>query len=180
MKSPVLRLAAFVFGMLVVHFIFHPERLLPFWWQTYSDPDGDFSLEFPSQPRASDQQVKVEADKTAVLKVVAANPNPTTAYFFFYLDGGVPAKETVEEELDRMRDGAVSKLNGALLDEQRIQVRGHQARDIQARAEGGMMANMRLIVDRQRIYILEVDTAAQQKVDSNKVQKFFEALKFSR
>ena len=60
MKSIATRVAGFAFGMLVVMFIFHDDRLGSIWWQTYSDPGGSFSLKFPSKPRVSDQQVKLD------------------------------------------------------------------------------------------------------------------------
>jgi hypothetical protein len=85
----------------------------------------------------------------------------------------------VEEVLDLARDGAISAVHGDLLDEQRIQVDGHQARDIQARSEQGSMLNARLIADGQRLVSLTVETAGQE-VDSKNVQKFFDSLKLSR
>jgi hypothetical protein len=132
-KSIATRVAGFAFGMLVVVIIFHNDRL-PFWWQTDSDPGGSFSLKFPSKPSAAGKQVKLETGGTAVMKMVAATPNQTTAYIFTYYDGpGSPGK-TVEEKLNLARDGFISGAHGALLDEQRLQIGDHQARDIQARS----------------------------------------------
>jgi hypothetical protein len=113
--------------------------------------------------------------------MVAATPDKATRYSFIYFeyDGSERPKGTLEEELDSGRDGAISSTQGALLDEQRIQVSGHPARDIQARAGVGSLMNMRIIADGQRLFVLEVDTAAGQKVDSDKVQKFFDSLRFS-
>ena len=76
------------------------------------------------------------------------------------------------------RDGAISKIHGALLDEQRLQIGGHQARDIQARSSQNSMLNIRLIADGQQFFMLTVETAGQ-KVDSKNVQKFFDSLKLS-
>jgi hypothetical protein len=178
MKSVASRIVGFAFGMLVVMIIFHDDRL-PFWWHTYSDPSGNFSLEFPSKPRAADQQLKLDAGGTGTVKMVAATPNKTTAYIFAYIDGSGLAGKTVEEVLNLARDGFITGAHGTLLDEQRIQVDGHQARDIQARSEVGSILNMPLIADGQRMVMLTVETAGQ-KADSKNVQKFFDSLKLSR
>jgi hypothetical protein len=149
MKSIATRVAGFTFGILVVMFIFHDDRLGSIWWQTYSDPGGSFSLKFPSKPRAAGQQLKLETGGTAVMKMVAATPNQTTAYIFTYYDGpGSPGK-TVEEKLNLARDGFISGAHGALLDEQLLQIGGHQARDIQARSSQNSVFNLRLIADGQ-------------------------------
>jgi hypothetical protein len=179
MKSLVAQIGGYLFGVLVVMVIFHPERLLPFWWQTYSDPGGSFSLEFPSKPRVSDLQVQSVADGAVVMHVVAATPNKTTAYFFSYYDDPRFASKTVEEVLNLARDGGISGAHGALLDEQRIQIDGHPARDIQARSGMNSMINSRLIADGKRMVDLTVETAGQT-VDSKDVQKFFDSLKLSK
>jgi hypothetical protein len=174
MKRAAIQIAGLLFDTLVVTIIFHPERFG--WWQTYSDPGGNFSLEFPSKPQAADQQAKLEDGGTVVLHMVAATPNKTTAYLFEYFDDPRYASKTVEEVLNLARDGAISRVHGALLDEQRIEIDGHQARDIQARDEVGSIYNTRLIADGRRSVALIVETAGQ-KVDSKNVQKFFDSLK---
>src|ERR1700685_1614040 len=108
MKSIATRVAGFAFGTVAVMFIFHPGRFGPFWWQTYSDPGGNFSLEFPSKPRAAGQQVKLEAGGTADVKIVGATPNKTTSYLFMYVDDPGSAGKAVEEVLNGGRDGAIS------------------------------------------------------------------------
>jgi hypothetical protein len=178
MKSIATRLAGFTFGMLVVMFIFHPERFGPFWWQTYSDQSGNYSIKFPSKPEVSDQKVRLESGETIVLPIVTAAPNKTTQYTFTYHDDQRFASKTVEEVLNLGRDGIISSEHGALLDEQRIQIDGHQARDVQARSGRYSMLNIRLIADGQRSVIFRVETAGQN-VDSNNVQKFFHSLKLS-
>jgi len=178
MKSIATRVAGFTFGMLVVTFIFHPERFGSFWWQTYSDPSGSFSLKFPSKPGVSDLQAQLDGGGTAVVKMVAATPNKTTAYIFTYHDDSRFASKTVEEVLNLARDGGIAGVHGALLDERRIQIDGHQGRDIEARSAAGLLLNTRLIADGQRMVILTVETAGQ-KVDSKNVQRFFDSLKLS-
>lgn len=177
MKSVVAQVGGLLFGMLVVTFILHPERFG--WWQTYKDPGGSLSLQFPGKPRAADQEVKL-AGGTVVLHVVAATPNKTIAYVLSYFDDPRYASKTVEEVLNLERDGGISQVSGALLDEQRIQIDGHQARDIQARDEVGSIIHERLIADGQRSVSLIVETAAGQTVDSKNVQKFFDSLKLSK
>jgi hypothetical protein len=178
MKSIATRVAGFAVGMLVVMFIFHSERFRSFWWQAYSDPGGSFSLKFPSTPSAAGKQVTLETGGTAVMKMVAATPNQTTAYIFTYYDGpGSPGK-TVEEKLNLARDDFISGAHGALLDEQHLQIAGHQARDIQARSSQNSVFNLRLIADGQRLVVLEVETVGQT-FDSKSVQKFFDSLKLS-
>jgi hypothetical protein len=122
--------------------------------------------------------VKLEAGGPAFAKIVAATPNKTTSYLFMDFNDPGSAGKAVEEVLNGARDGAISKIRGALLDEQRIQFGGHQARDIQARTSQNSMLNIRLIADGQGCFMLTVETAGQ-KVDSNNVQRFVDSLKLS-
>jgi hypothetical protein len=80
--------------------------------------------------------------------------------------------------LNGARDGAISKIHGPLLDEQRLQIGGNQARDIQVRNGLTSMLNARIIFDGHRLVVLTVETAGQ-KFDSKTVQKFFDSLKLS-
>jgi len=179
MKSVAIRTAAFLFGMLVVMIILEPERFGTLLWQTYNDPSGNFSLKFPNKPRAGGQELKLDGGGTADMKIVTATPNKTTSYAFMYLDDPASAGRSVEEVLNGARDGAISKIHGALLDEQRIQFDGHQARDILVRNGLTSMLNVRIIFDGHRLVMLTVETAGQ-KFDSKNVQNFFDSLKLSR
>jgi hypothetical protein len=176
MKTIVKRIAGFAFGLLVATIIFQPERFESLWWHTYSDPSGNFSLEFPSKPEFSDQQMQLDTGGTVVLHMVTATPKETTSYAFTYYNDPRFASKTVEQVLNLTRDGAISRVHGALLDEQRIQVDGHQARDIQARVGENLNVNMRLVADGQRLVFLMVGNPAQ-KADTKNVQKFFDSLK---
>lgn len=176
MKSLAARIAGLLLGMLVVTFILHPERFG--WWQTYSDPTGNYSVKFPSKPGTFDLTVQMDNGDPATLHVIYAMPNKSTRYFFWNHDDPRFATKTVEEVLDRARDGTIREVYGALLDEQRIQVNGRQARDVQARSGENLMINMRIIADGQRLVALQVQTAGQ-KVDNDNVQRFFDSLKLS-
>ena len=164
--------------MFVVIIVFHPERFLSFWWQKYTDPSGHYSLEFPSKPETSDLRGKLDGGD-AVMHVVYAVPNRSTKYFFTYGDDSRFASKPLDEAFNLWRDEIISSMHGALLDEQRIQIDGHQARDIQARDGAGLNLNLRLIADGPRSIVLEVVTVGQ-KADSKSVQKFFESLEFSK
>jgi hypothetical protein len=177
MKYRIVRSTVFVFGMLLIMVSF--QSGCSGWWQTYSDPDGDFSLKFPSKPQATERQVKLDTGGTAVMKMIAATPDKATLYIFTYYHGPGSAGKTIEEALNGARDGFISGAHGALLDEQRIQIDGHQGRDIQARSATGSVFNTRFIADEQRMIMLSVETAAGLKADSKSVQKFFSSLKLS-
>ncbi len=113
------------------------------------------------------------------MHVVAAVPNNSSWYGIEYYDDPDLPSETVEKVLNLARNRIISHLHGALLDEQRIQIDGHQARDIQVRNGLASILNIRLIADGQRLVIVTVETAGE-KFDSKDVQKFFDTLKLSR
>ncbi len=178
MKSAAIRIAGLLFGTLVVMIILHPERFESLWWEKYNDPNGNYSVKFPSKPGTSDLQGQLDGGGTAVLHVVYAMPNKSTEYFFMNHDDPRFATMTVEEVLDHARDGVIREGHGAFLDEQHIKIDGRQARDVQARIGENIMINMRLIADGPRIVTLEVETAGQ-KVDTQNIQNFFDSLKLS-
>jgi hypothetical protein len=179
MKYAAIGIAAVLFGMLVVMLIFQPQHFGTLLWHTYTDPSGNYSIKFPSKPEMSDKQVQKNGSGTTAIHTVYAIPNKSIGYFYSYHDEPRFATMTVEGVFNRIRDGAIRDGHGALLDEQRIEVYGRQARDVQARYGENLIVNTRLIADGQRIVILQVQTAGQ-KVDSKNVQTFFDSLKMLR
>jgi hypothetical protein len=174
------QIANIIVAVLIMTIVAHYEDFLPYRWQTFSAPDGSFSVAFPGKPEVNDQEVQLDAGGIAVVHVVTATPAKTTSYAFTYYEDPRFTSERVEEELNGARDGSISKVQGTISGEQHLDVDGHPARDIEARARGNSLLNVRLIAVGRRLYMLMVVDASRQRADSKNVQKFFDSLKLSK
>jgi hypothetical protein len=149
------------------------DEILPYRWQRFNASDGSFSALFPANPEVASREVESATGAVIVMHEVTATPSKSTTYFCGYFDDPRLAGDTVEEALNSARDGGIANVEGHLVSEQRLEVSGHPARDIEARARGNSILDMRLVVEGQRVFILMV---VGQNADSKNVHKFFESL----
>jgi hypothetical protein len=113
------------------------------------------------------------------LHQITASPSKTTGYSCSYFEDPRLASESTEQVLNDARDGGVAKIQGNILVEKRLDVNGHPARDLEVRARGNSLVEMRLMtVGRQTFMLMVVDTA-RQRADTKNVRRFFDSLKFS-
>jgi hypothetical protein len=56
------------------------DKLLPHRWQTYTAPDGSFSVELLGKPTVETTPVPVEGGSTTPMTMVTVNPTNSTAY----------------------------------------------------------------------------------------------------
>ena len=179
MKISGKQIAGIVIAVVIMTVFANYQNFLPHRWQAFSASDKSFSALFPSKPEAEDQQVPLDAGGIAVAHTFVATPEKTASYGLTYYDDPRLATETIEEELNRARDGSIAKVQGSIIGERHLAIQGHEARDIDARATGNSLITMRLIAVGQRLYLLMVVDTARQKPDSKNIQKFFDSLKLS-
>jgi hypothetical protein len=178
-RLSVRQIGAIIFAVLIAIAIAHYDDFLPYRWQSYSAPDGSFSAEFPSAPEAKDQQVELATGGTVLTHQISAAPAKTTSYEITYFEDPRLANESAEEELNSARDGSISRMQGNLLGEQRLEVQGHPARDLEVHARGNSTVSMRIIAVRGRLFMLMVVDTARQNADSKNVRKFVDSFKLS-
>jgi len=178
MKLSGKQFANIIVAVLIMTVIANYDDFLPYRWQTFSAADGSFSAQFPGKPEVEDQQVQLPGGGTATVHQVIAAPTKKASYGCTYFEDPRLASNSAEEVLDAARDGSISKIQGSLIHEQRLDVDGHPARDVEVRARGNSLVEMRLVTVGQRTFMLMVVESARRSADSKNVRKFFDSLKF--
>jgi hypothetical protein len=82
-KSPItLRWIALVaFSAIFAHFcVALYDRYVPHRWQTYTSPDGSFSIQLPGKPSVEPTKIPLEGGGTTTANVISAAPTDHTAY----------------------------------------------------------------------------------------------------
>jgi hypothetical protein len=147
-------------------------------WKEFSSAGGAFSVLMPGTPT---EQVRT-ADTAS---------GPINAHMFLVEQGDVvytvaysDYPDTVVQEgtsnliLDGARDGAVAKVQGALLSDTIVSVDGHQGRELIIEAAGGKVTiQTRLVIVRRRFYQVMVITP-KEKALSEDVNKFLDSFTF--
>lgn len=116
---------------------------------------------------------------TTVTHQIVASPLNTTSYSCVYFEDPRLTSQPPEAVLDSARDGGISKVQGNLVSEKRLEIDGYPARDVEARVRGNSLLEMRLIAAQSRLFVLMVVDTSRQTPDSKNVQRFFDSLKFS-
>lgn len=120
----------------------------------YNSPEGRYTISMPAEPRLNSQNVTTPdgAPLTQYMAMVADGSGMLMVAYFDY--GG-----DIQFNLDKARDGMVSSIRGALLDEHSISLGGAPGRQIKVlgRTEQGMefVDRARFYDVRPRVYVLQ-------------------------
>jgi len=166
-----------VFGVLVATAVANYDKLLPHRWQTYTAPDGSFSIELPGKPVVEIAQVSVEGGGAALMTSVSASPTSSTVYTCSYAEGENIASKSPEEALESARDGSLRKTQGTVISQKRTTVQGYPALDLQSRARGNSLIDSRLILTDKRFYMIMAVTTAPQDREEKTIQRMVESFK---
>jgi hypothetical protein len=179
MKSQITfrQVALIVFAVLVSMAVANYDKLLPRRWETYTAPDGSFSVELPGKPAVETTQAPVEGGGTTALTLVSVKPTSATAYMCSYAEDENIGTKPPDEALESARDGSLSKTEGTLISQKRMTVQGHPALDMQARARGNSLVDSRMIVAGKRLYMIMAVSSGQQDREEKTIQRMFESFK---
>jgi hypothetical protein len=139
-------------------------------WHQIEGPDGTFSITLPGA--AVKQDSTLQPDGLLVKHSIRVKTSENASYACVWWDDQTPAP-TPEQRLDNLRDSVVAALQSKILDEKRLTVQGHPARDIRVIVGNEQAYDNRIVVVGNRIYSLMV---ASKKRDSKNVDKFFKSL----
>lgn len=171
-------IALVVVSALIAHFVVaNYERFLPHRWQTYTSPDGSFSVQLPDKPSIEPTQVPLEGNGTTTIDFITANPTTHTAYSCFYFDQESIVGKSPDEVLKAARDGSLSKIQGTILDEKRIKVDGYPALETQASVRGHELFDSRIIVAGKRVYMITAVATAKEDREAKTVQRVMDSFR---
>jgi hypothetical protein len=182
MKSKITasRIALIVFGVIVATVVAHYDEWLPHRWQTYTSPDGSFSVQLPAKPSVEPTQVPLQGSGTATINMITAAPTDHTAYVFTTLEHENVGQKSPDQALESARDGALRKIEGTVLAQKRITVQGYPGLDLQARAPGNSLVDMRIVVAGSRLFVIMAVATVEQDREPKTVQRVFDSFKINQ
>ena len=179
MKSQITfrQVALIVLAVLVSMAVANFDKLLPHRWQTYTAPDGSFSVELPGKPTVETTPVPVEGGSTTPMTMVSVNPTSSTSYMCSYAEDESIRRKSADEALESARDGSLRKTQGTLISQKRTTVQGYPALDMQMRARGNSLVDSRLILVGDRLYMVMAVAMVPEEGEAKTVQRMFESFK---
>lgn len=144
----------------------------------YTSPEGRYTMNMPSQPELSSQEISAP-DGTPMMQYMATAGDGTLVLMIAYFD----YPPDVVFSLDKARDGMVRSINGVLVDEHSMSLGGAPGRQIKinARSEQGMefVDRARFYDVRPRVYVLQC--LVQQSLDNaamaDRCEQYFDSFR---
>lgn len=143
-------------------------------WQTYTAPDGTFSVELPGKPSVETISVPLEG-RTVPMTLVSVNPTSSTVYACSYVEDEAVAKKSSDQALESARDGSLRKTEGTVINQKRLTVQGYPALEMQANARGNSLLDSRFIIVGKRLYTIMAVTTVKQDREAQTIQRVFES-----
>ena len=157
----------------------HYDELLPRSWQTYSSPDGTFSIDLPGKTSIETRQAPMESGGTMAFHTISVASVGNSAYTLAYVEHENVGEKSPEKALESARDGSLRKAEGTLLTQNRITVQGFPGLDIQARARGNTFMDSRMVVVGNRLYMIMAVAASEQDREPKTLKRIFDSFKLS-
>ena len=159
--------------------IAHYDDLLPHSWQTYSSPDGTFSIDLPGKTTFETRQTPLESGGTMAFHTISVASVRNSAYTLAYVEHENVGEKSPEQALESARDGSLRKAEGTLLTQNRITVQGFPGLDMQARARGNTFMDSRMVVVGNRLYMIMAVAASEQDREPKTLKRIFDSFKLS-
>lgn len=153
-------------------------------WYLFEDEERDYSIRFPETPTTQNQVVNSDVGELDMKISMLETTEENAVYITIVTDypmGVVHSSKT--EMLDgifrKAIDGGMSRVNGKLLSETKIDLDGFEGRLAKVNVENGLaVITMKLYLIGSRLYILQTayETGKDNSMDMN---RFFDSFKVS-
>lgn len=171
-------IAVIVFAVVVQQLIAHYDQWLPHRWHTYTADDGTFSIDLPGKPTVDAIPVPTASGTTRMFNLIAVSPTPNTSYSCAYLElGNISSPDAA---LASARDGSLQKTQSTLISENRIDVAGYPALEMQANARGNSLLDARIIIVGTRLYMIDGIATVKQDREPRTLQRIMNSFKILR
>lgn len=161
--------------VVLAYVVAHYDEILPSQWVTYRSPEGRFIANFPATPVASSESTPGTGANAFVIHSVTAAPNRETAFAVAWSEVE-QAGRSDDELLEAGKDGALKRLHATLIEEKRMMVQGHPARELRVDVHRDALLICRMILVENRLYQL-VFSSRHLREDRRNVQKFFDSFR---
>jgi hypothetical protein len=141
-------------------------------WQTFTSPEGDFSVDMPGNPVADNQESSTDQGSITVHLYTVRIGN--SDYIVAYSDypEGMIAATGVQAFLDDIRNNAINNTKGKLLAEETIELNGNPGRSLRVESPDGTgIAQARMLLVGNRLYQVFVATE-KVNAETADVQRF--------
>lgn len=138
-------------------------------WKEFTSGKGGYKVKFPGEPEMKTESTDVMGQTVTFDLAMVTVDNPMGAFMSSYADfpKEMMAAQSVEKALDGARDGAVSKLEGKLLEETKETIGGHPARRFTFEAQGGaLLVTARILLVDNRLYQVLALRPRNSKLDA--------------
>jgi predicted Zn-dependent protease len=142
--------------------------------------DATFSIDFPSQTTLDTEPISSEDGTTIDSLTIFAQPTKYTAYSCTYIDKKYAPESSPQKILESARDGSLTKLKGTVISQKNMVIQGFPALDTQAHARDNMLVDLRLILVKDRMFMLMTMASSEENQESKTNQRFFDSFKILR
>lgn len=151
-------------------------------WRRYDPPEGGFSILLPGVPEPQKREAETSRGKVQVRGCLLSRGEAIYAVYV-YDNPTIPAA-AADRYLDGIRDGTVNQKLGKLLDEKKIEVEHHPARDLTIEEPAGRQGQVhswhriRLILVGDRLFqLLAAAPWATRRAHADDFDAFFRSFK---
>jgi hypothetical protein len=174
------RIVTIVVAVLIATAVANYDRLWPHAWQTYTAPDGSFSIEFPGKPSVEAAEAPAEGGGSRPMTIVSVEPTKSTDYMCSYVEDDTIEGRSSDEVLESARDGSLRKTQGTLISQERLTLQGFPALNMQAHARGNSLLEGRIILAGKRLYIIMAVTTVEEDREPKTVQRVLDSFKINK
>ena len=173
-------IAVIVSGVVVAAAVANYDKLLPHRWETYTSPNGAFSIDLPGKPDVETKQTPAEDGSVITINVVSLQPTSHLAYSCAYTDRQGTSDKSPKQILESARDGSLAKVQGTLLSQKQVTAQGYPGLEWQARARGNSLVDARAFAAGNRLYMITAVATVEQDREPKTIQRVFDSFRIQK
>ncbi len=144
-------------------------------WQSFESEDGRFSVSFPGTPEEQVESVTTAIGTIETQFFVVTQKDMAYSVNLADYPPEVIAAEDIQQMLDGARDGAVSNVNGELLEEKELVLNGHPGREFKVKVEDeDIVVRARIYLVNERLYVVQA-LSTERLASSEDIEKFLDS-----
>lgn len=148
-------------------------------WKPFVDQKAGFSVLLPGKPTVDKRQIKTSAGNLTVTLFVLEEKKTTFAVSLAVFPAKAVEADTLEQRLDKARDGAVATSGGTLKSEKKIALDQHPGRELHIENSSPGLVVTRMYVVKNRLYQVTI-TGPRQLLKDPATLKFLESFRLAR
>lgn len=169
-------IVAIVVGASVAAVVANYGTFFPRQWNTYTSPDGTFSIELPAKPTIDTTPIPMGDGGTTKAITINAAPSSGAVYQFGYFNDDRLSSKAPDDILAAANRGSLERIGATSTKETRIEVQGYPAMETQAQAPGNASVDTRMVLVGNRLYMI-VAVAKEKERDAETIYRVMDSFK---